>query len=168
MKRLQSTAVFVLGTLSPVPAASQDIAFSPEETLSCLDTGGGAACIGLSAQACIDTPDGFTTVGMGFCFGSERDWWDARLNAAYQALRQANAAADAEMKEIGATVAEMAPALRDMQRAWIGYRDALCEYERTQWGGGTGQGPATAACQMHETARQTLLLEARLAEHEAR
>ncbi|MEM0946898.1 MAG: lysozyme inhibitor LprI family protein [Pseudomonadota bacterium] len=166
MKCASQTAALLI--LIALPAMAQDIAFSPDATLSCLEDRGGEDCIGLSAGACTETPDGYTTVGMGFCFGRERDWWDARLNAVYQALRAADQAEDTEMKDIGATVPEMAPALLDMQRAWIGYRDALCEYERTKWGGGTGQGPATAACQMHETARQTLLLEARLAEYEAR
>lgn len=159
---------FALGSALAFEAAAQDIAFSPDQTQSCLDAGGGETCIGLSAEACTDTPDGYTTVGMGFCFGKEWDWWDARLNAVYQSLREADAGVDAEMKDIGATVPEMVPALRDMQRTWIAYRDALCDYERTQWGGGTGQGPATAACLMAETARQTLVLEARLAEYERR
>ncbi len=150
------------------PLAAQEIAFSPETTAACHAEGGAEDCIGLSAQACIDTPDGYTTVGMGYCFAQELDWWDTRLNAAYQALLDGEMADDAEMKELGATVPEKAPALRAMQRSWIGYRDALCDYERSQWGGGTGQGPATAACLMSETGRQALILEARLAEREAR
>ena len=150
-------------------AAAQDTpAFSPEATRACLDGDGGIACVGKSAGLCIDTPGGYTTVGMGYCLGQEWQWWDARLNAAYTELRTADLAEDAEMKDLGATVPEKGPALRDMQRAWISYRDALCDYERAQWGGGTGQGPATAQCLMHETARQTLVLERRLAEYRGR
>ena len=46
-----------------------------------------------------------------------------------------------------------------MQRAWIGWRDATCDYERAQWGGGTGGGPATVACLMRLTGEQALYLE---------
>jgi uncharacterized protein YecT (DUF1311 family) len=49
-----------------------------------------------------------------------------------------------------------------MQRAWIGYRDAACDYERAQWGGGSGGGPATAGCLMRLTGEQALALEGRL------
>jgi len=122
------------------------------------------ACIGAAAQACIDSPDGYTTVGMGMCYGMELDHWDARLNVAYKALMKLHEKSDASMKEYGATVPETAPALRDMQRAWIAYRDAACAYERSLWGGGTGQGPATAECLMRMTADQALMLEARVAQ----
>ena len=53
---------------------------------------------------------------------------------------------------------KQAEALRDMQRAWITFRDAACDYERSQWGGGTGGGPATLACLMRMTGEQALLL----------
>ena len=148
------------------PVLAQDVPFSIEATESCLEAGRGEACIGEAAGQCMDTPDGYTTVGMGACLGRELDWWDARLNAAYGRLMEIEKAADAEMKEIGATAPEMATALRAMQRAWIPYRDALCDYERSQWGGGTGQGPATAACLMTETGRQALWLERRLEDRE--
>lgn len=34
-----------------------------------------------------------------------------------------------------------------------------CRYEHAQWQGGNGAGPATMACHLHETVRQTLKLE---------
>jgi uncharacterized protein YecT (DUF1311 family) len=61
----------------------------------------------------------------------------------------------------------MAPALQEMQRAWIAFRDTTCQYEVTQWGGGTGSGPAFADCRMRTTARQALTLEDRLAQKQA-
>lgn len=63
------------------------------------------------------------------------------------------------VESLRATTASLGEALRNMQRAWINYRDAGCLYEQAQWFGGTGGGPATMACHMHETARQTLVLE---------
>ncbi|MEO0774677.1 MAG: lysozyme inhibitor LprI family protein, partial [Pseudomonadota bacterium] len=67
-------------------------------------------------------------------------------------------ASDAEMASIGASVASQEEALRAMQRAWIAYRDATCDYEYSQWGGGTGGGPALIGCIMRETGEQTLYL----------
>ena len=54
-----------------------------------------------------------------------------------------------------------------MQRAWIAYRDAACAYEASQWGGGTGAGPAATGCMMTLTGRQALALEERLASRRA-
>jgi uncharacterized protein YecT (DUF1311 family) len=139
--------------------------FDPGPTEACIaaDTSNPAACIGHAADACMqENPQGETTMGMGFCLSQEWEWWDARLNAAYTALRQRHEAVDAKMTEIAATAQSLAEALRDMQRAWIGYRDAACDYERAQWGGGSGGGPATAGCLMRLTGEQALVLEGRL------
>ena len=50
-------------------------------------------------------------------------------------------------------------------KRWIGYRDATCDYERSQWGGGTGGGPATLGCLMRLTGEQTLYLEQIMVEY---
>ena len=152
------------------PVAAQDLVFSPAATESCLattqDYDGRHACIGLSARQCMtNTPGGETTVGMGGCWGAELDYWDARLNAAYADVVAAARAIDADMAEIGATVASQEDALRAMQRAWITFRDTTCDYEYSQWGGGSGGGPAIAGCMMRMTGEQTLyLLGSRLGE----
>ncbi len=143
-----------LGLFLGLPATAQEMAFTPDATEACLAGGGGEACIGASAQLCISAPDGYSTVGMGYCLDAEREYWDARLNDTYQRLVAEEAARDA------GAAPPLVASLRAMQRAWIGFRDATCDYERAQWGGGTGQGPATAACLMRETARQAMRLEA--------
>jgi len=150
-------------------AAAQDLAFDPGATVDCLEqadwTGGPPYdCVGEAANQCMATADGSTTVGMGFCMDAEWQWWDARLNRVYGELMQQNKATDAEMMSIGATVPSLAENLKAMQRAWIPFRDAACDYEMAQWGGGTGQGPALVGCLMMETGRQTLSMEARLGE----
>jgi uncharacterized protein YecT (DUF1311 family) len=165
----------VIAALLAGPATAQAIPFAPEATEGCLVAAtaaaagldGQKACVGQSADACIDTPDGYTTVGMGFCFGAERDWWDARLNAAYGALMDMEKAAEAELKELGSAAPSPAVALRDMQRVWIAWRDAACDYEVSQWGGGTGGGPAWSQCTMQMTGEQALALEERLAQRRA-
>ena len=46
-----------------------------------------------------------------------------------------------------------------MQRAWIAFRDARCNWEAALWQGGTGAGPAQLSCLMVETGRQTMALQ---------
>ena len=163
-------ALALMAGLAPA-AVGQEVPFTPAATESCLaaaaDLPGRRACIGEAADRCVDTPDGQTTVGMGFCYGAERDWWDARLNAAYGALMEMETGVEAELKEMGSAAPSPAAALREMERAWIAWRDAACEYEVSQWGGGTGGGPAWSQCTMEMTGEQALALEARLAARRA-
>lgn len=150
------------------PVAAQDeFHFTPVPTESCLvgaeTVPAKMECVGAASTACMDSHQaGYTTVGMGFCLDKELSFWDGRLNAAYKQAMAKDKAVDAEMKELGATVPSLAESLRAMQRAWIPFRDASCDYERAKWGGGTGGGPATLSCLMYATARQALLLELRL------
>ncbi|TVP72060.1 MAG: DUF1311 domain-containing protein [Rhodobacteraceae bacterium] len=141
------------------PGLASDLVFDPDPTLSCLQQVSDGAqsydCIGLAASACMAQPMGETTVGMSFCLGEEFDLWDAKLNDAYQMLRADYAAQDAARFE-GAPA--MVAQLRDMQRAWIGFRDARCGFEAAQWHGGTGASPSFLGCVMQLTADQTLYL----------
>ncbi len=158
--------LLALLSLVASPVGAQEIAFAPDATEACLaeasDVYGQEACIGDSAQACIDTPDGYTTVGMGFCLSAEASYWDERLNTAFRALLRSESELMEEMEKIGSSVPDTAKALRDMQRTWIGFRDASCAYEHATWGGGSGGGPAYAGCLMDKTGRQALVLEQRL------
>jgi uncharacterized protein YecT (DUF1311 family) len=105
------------------------------------------------------TPGGDTTIGMMECLDGEVGYWDARLNTAYADRVAIAKEQDAEMRDLGSAAVSIEESLRWMQQAWIAFRDASCLYEQAQWMGGTGGGPATAACHMHETARQALKLE---------
>ena len=155
---------FCVLALMPLPLAAQEMVFSPVATETCLanmaegqdpDT-----CVGESANACMEaTPGGWSTIGMSRCYDQERLYWDTRLNAAYRLARAEAKRIDAEMQEIGSSAPSQADALRDMQRAWIVFRDASCDYERALWGGGTGGGPASVACHMFMTAEQARFLE---------
>jgi uncharacterized protein YecT (DUF1311 family) len=168
--RTKSISLIALALCAlPVAAAQAKPVFSPEATASCVaaatvkspSLSGYAVleCVGRSAQACMSRPGGDTTIGMIDCLGSERDYWDRRLNQAYAKRLAAAKQEDASMRSIRATTASLVEALRTMQRSWISYRDAACLYEQAQWMGGTGGGPATMACHMQETAQQTLKLD---------
>lgn len=157
-------AVWAILLVLAAPAApAQSLAYSDMATLTCLSTANRPSaardCIGASANACMSaTPDGGTTVGMGGCLDRELAFWDGMLNRNYQALRDRAKRTDAEMRDLGASVTWLDRSLLDMQRAWIVWRDATCDFERAQWGGGTGGGPATYACLMRLTGEQALYL----------
>ena len=168
MTRFRIVAAAALGAavVAGLARAQPELAFLPQATEMCLSQAVGPAreiCVGLSAAACMETPDGYTTVGMSVCLGSELEYWDGRLNAAYRSLLETDGRTDAEMADLGSAAPQLVPALREMQRAWISFRDAACAYERAQWGGGTGGGPASAHCAMTITARQAMVLEDRVA-----
>ena len=110
-------------------------------------------CIGSGAAACIDAASGATAV-QSHCYGEELDIWDGLLNAFYRAATDRAGALDAS----GQGPAVGVDALRDMQRAWIGYRDARCTLVALTYGGGTGAGPGGIACRMRVTAEQALVL----------
>lgn len=142
---------------------AQDVTYSDAATASCVDAAKDVdakrMCIGDSAQACMAaTGFGETTAGMGECTHNEVKYWDGALNANYKALLAQAKSADAEMQELGSSAAKQAPALQDMQRAWIAYRDATCKFVVSQWGGGSGAGPASVNCVLQLTGEQALYL----------
>jgi len=148
-------SVLCLGLATPL--AAQNLVFDIAPVEACIRAGGGESCAGRAAEQCMEaTPDGQTTVGMSACLDRERKNWDGWLNLVYQRLYGELAAQDVAIQS---SAPKQAPALQEMQRAWIRFRDARCSYEATQWGGGTGAGPASLNCHLHETARQMIYLQ---------
>ncbi|APX18142.1 hypothetical protein BWR17_19080 (plasmid) [Phaeobacter inhibens] len=152
--------------LTPHQATAQEITFSAVATESCLAStlpDEHERCIGQSAVECQESSDGgSTTYGMITCLNGEAKYWDTQLNETYGELMAFEEATDTELLQINATVPSKAEALRDMQRAWITFRDASCSYERSQFGNGTGAGPAGVSCFMRMTGKQTIFLRERL------
>lgn len=144
--------------------AQDEPQYDPALLTSCLEGKTGAdaraACIRVAADACMAQTGGGTTVGMVRCLAAEHGDWDARLNTVYARLMTEQEAADAELAALGSAVKPVrAKWLKEMQRNWIAYRDAACEFDAAQWSGGTGSGPSFAGCRLDLTARQTLHLE---------
>lgn len=167
---LRAGSLVAVAALSVVAAEGRARpGFDPSPTEACVAASTAASrdrashavldCVGKAARVCFTSPGGDTTIGMIECLGAENAFWEARLTAAYAARMEESLRADDEMARHGSSSASLAEALREMQRAWIAYRDATCLHEQAQWRGGTGGGPATMACHMHETARQALRLE---------
>ncbi|MEM7075142.1 MAG: lysozyme inhibitor LprI family protein [Pseudomonadota bacterium] len=156
-----------LTLMLPGIGQAQDLVWTPEATEACLAAAVSPeardACVGTSAGLCINTPDGYTTVGFAACSRFEAEYWDTRLNEAYAGLMEIEQRLDAEMAQLGSAAPSVALALREMQRAWIVFRDASCAYAASQFGTGTGSGPAAADCVMRLTGEQALDLERQLA-----
>jgi uncharacterized protein YecT (DUF1311 family) len=98
----------------------------------------------LVATPCTKRPEGQSNQGTAACYGVEQAIWDELLNQNFNKLREG---LDEEQKTKA----------REMQRAWIVYRDTTCSfyYDKIQ---GTMAVPMTAACLARETARRALLL----------
>lgn len=158
--------VALLSLVLASSVAAQEQVFDASVAEACLESVGVSAqfedCVGQAAEQCMsESEGGDTTVGMSQCLQAEAQWWDTVLNATYGELLAFSKEMDAAN---GAEVPSQETALRDMQRAWIGYRDAKCGFERSQWGRGSGAGPAVAACLMEETAQQARVLKSALPE----
>ncbi len=149
----------LLCVVMPLTVQAQSLSFDAAPTATCVAQGGKEQCIGRAANACMETSEGgYSTNGMSGCTDFELEWWDIRLNAIYKQTRNRLAEQDAESP---AYAPPQVDALKAMQRAWIPFRDAKCDYVATEWMGGSGAGPATLWCLMDETARQALYLESR-------
>ncbi|PIE18365.1 MAG: hypothetical protein CSA65_05515 [Proteobacteria bacterium] len=148
----------------PLPATAQDLppAYPVEALETCLlqkPDVEAEHCIGIAAGDCIYSGQMGSNAGMGACLAAELSQWDARLNDAYQALLSHERADDVAAE---GPWPDKAPALQQMQRAWMGYRDATCDYAQSLWGGGTGGPLAATECRLDLTARQAILLGQRL------
>ena len=99
----------------------------------------------LVGTPCTEKPEGQSNVGMADCYRLEGAIWYDLLNENY------SLAADLDD--------EQKAKLRDMQRAWIAYRDDLCDLPYEEHGG-TAASLDFADCMLSETARQAIWLEA--------
>lgn len=98
----------------------------------------------LVADPCLRRPDGQHNRGMAECYRTEEAIWDSLLNDNFKALR-------------GDLDEEQQAKLREMQRAWIAYRDSTCAFYDVKIQGSMAL-PMGAACLARETARRALLL----------
>ncbi|EAU40217.1 hypothetical protein FP2506_11692 [Fulvimarina pelagi HTCC2506] len=116
------------------------------------------SCIGAYADACMDTSEGQTTLGMTNCVRAESDAWDAILNENYQASMTEAKAVDADRSVSSSTDSEAAASLRAAQRAWITFRDAECARIFELYKDGSIRLPLTAGCVNRLTAERALEL----------
>lgn len=101
-------------------------------------------CIGVFANACLEKGEDPSTYGMIACHGDEADVWDERLNRDYQTLMKT-------MKSPGKE------RVRDLERAWIAFRENKCAYREMKDNGMAGM-IQNIHCYKEETGRQALFL----------
>jgi len=166
VKSIMRGFVIALMLAAGGPAAAQELKFNPSFTEACLADFGWTECIGLAAQRCMEfTVGGYSTPVTNACLSAEHDWWDGVLNARYADLQDRARVIDSQPMTPGMPPRPSdAEALRDMQRAWIAFRDATCRFEELQWWGGTGASGAYLGCLMRMTGEQALMLQSYLAE----
>ena len=154
MRRL---AALVLAGLAG-PLAAQDLAIDGHLIDRCLPIRDDPmTCVGMQADACVTRNGGGADMILAACLGAEAAFWDGALNEAYADLQRL--ARDRQAQDLGYGPDALVLALRDMQRAWIGYRDARCANAAAIAAPfGSAAGPASAECLMTETARQYFVL----------
>lgn len=101
-------------------------------------------CIGIISEPCAKDEGSMTPSEVIACEAREQAVWDAILNDSYKRLR-------VKLDD------EQQVKLRDMQRAWMTYRDKNCAflYDYFQ---GTMANPMIAACTSRATGMQALYL----------
>lgn len=161
---LLAIALAVPLAAAPVGAMPADQADIDAPALdACIAQAGGAeaamSCVGTTRDACAAKlkttyKDVGEVHGEMPCLGAERDYWEGRLTDRYDRL----------MAIEEGRAAERAEALRQAERAWIAFRDALCSYDRITNGHGTGGETAEPICLVRETARQSLILDGYIAD----
>ena len=111
-------------------------------------------CVGRAAEECTQPHGGGgPNIVLAACHEAEFVFWDGALNEAFQDLLRLARLREAE--DLGYAPDNLDIALREMQRAWIGYRDATCGNAlalRAPFG--SAAGVAYQACMSRQTARQ--------------
>lgn len=147
------------------PAQAQEPRIDAAAIESCLADGGNDTCIGIAIEPCMESLGGFSTPAHQGCSFAELEWWDGYLNRVYVEAVARSRTVDARSPDYGMPNRPSdVDALRAMQRAWIGYRDATCNYEELQWWGGTGASGARLECLLRLTGTQAMYLRDLLSE----
>ena len=114
-------------------------------------------CVGREADRCAQKHGGGADMVIAACTFAEAEAWDDSLNAAYRELQRL--AREREAWDVGYEPGALLIGLRDMQRAWISYRDAVCANALALARPfGSSAGVAESECLLEETARQFVKL----------
>lgn len=136
-------AVFAQDEEKPTDAerAMVDTCLKAAETLRAERT----RCIGAVSGPCLEDEKANSTVAMSGCHRREAAIWDDLLNTAFEELQKS-------------LEPPAAAKLKDVQIAWIKWRDAKCEFPFALFDGGTMAQPISAACFMDTTASRAIEL----------
>lgn len=114
------------------------------------------SCAGRWSGLCQDQPDSGTTLGIASCLMQEQQAWDSLLAKLNDQLEATATLADTDQPD----GPSLAAALTAAKGAWEGFRAAQCDYEYTEYAGGSMRSIARASCSLTLTAdRYAYLLE---------
>jgi len=102
-------------------------------------------CIGRVSGPCLEADGATSTAAMTGCHVRENMVWDGLLNEAYDNLK-------------GQLPEKAASALTELQKTWISWRDAKCNFPFAFYEGGSIARPISAACLMDATAARAIEL----------
>ncbi len=102
-------------------------------------------CVGVYTEACLGKSDALSTSDMMTCNSKETAVWQEHLNRDYQELLKEMKNKDKER-------------LRDMQRAWIAFREKKCGFRQQEQEGTVGV-IQNVSCYLEETGRQSFFLQ---------
>lgn len=141
MRGAMRIAAICAAAFGPSPVLSEPLeTFDPGVVTRCIDTNGGAECIGQAASLCM-TADGASQPGP--CLGAETAAWQALLDEAMQIWAERPLPNGVSLEQLNA----------DFQT----YRSRICDFETAVWDG-MHTGPVTQACLMRATALHVLWL----------
>ncbi len=157
----------LLGLLVGLPAVASDLEYETATYGGVFDACYTAAetredrqaCVGQMSEACMEGEEGgYSTLGMSSCTRAETIMWDGALNAEYKSTMAAMKAADKDEAEYFPGYAKRVESLRDVQRAWIPFRDASCSFAYALWGSGSMRNTEYAGCMLEMTSQRTIEL----------
>ncbi|MDO5631432.1 MAG: lysozyme inhibitor LprI family protein [Paracoccus sp. (in: a-proteobacteria)] len=150
--RLIALAALALASLPAAPALAGDSSgFDPAAIDQCLADSPGATCATAGMQFCLDYvqkehPDVASAERELGCLDASHQAWEARLTQIYDAL----------LDRAAENSPETQAAVREMERAWIAFRDARCAMAARL----SGDTAAEPSCLRDEVARHAALLQA--------
>lgn len=135
-------------------AVAQDFTIDPHLIDRCLPVvDNQMQCVGQQAYDCIHRNGGGPNMVLGACYEAEAEVWDDWLNSTNKGLIAT--ARDLEASDSGWDPGSLVDTLREMQIAWIAYRDATCAQEMALAKPfGSRVSSVSALCRLRETARQ--------------
>jgi uncharacterized protein YecT (DUF1311 family) len=154
--------------LLALPAAAQQIDFSPQPTEDCIanqrlpGATADALCIGEAARACFTAIPNASDTEIAMCMGLEAEYWHQRMRTAYARMLALSEAADAaffETVETDAVRFSLVADLEQMQAQWEDWREIRCAVEAVMRRGLPHRMSAAASCTMRRTGEQALFLE---------
>ncbi|MBN2905590.1 MAG: DUF1311 domain-containing protein [Rhodobacteraceae bacterium] len=150
----------------PLPAMAQEVNFSPDATLACMEKqrlpGADDTCIGESARVCFQSIKNPSNSDIAACMAAETEYWKGRMDTAYEAMLKQAELADAEFAKNPKSKVVPFKLTEDLdlqQQKWAEWREIRCAVEAMMRRGTPYTMTAAASCTMKRVGEQAMFLE---------